>query len=162
MLTETDPCSCVACQSACTYKPGWFLPGEPEILAQGLGLTLQQLFDQFLAVDYVEPQEGEEHIFLLSPAVTKMEPGTVFPFDPRGECVFYVDEKCSVHEHGKPAECRRMDHDTDRTIGQRQHMEIGRAWAEHQEQIEELLGKKPEVAPFSLFTAISLMFGLEL
>lgn len=47
-----DSCKCESCQAACRQKPGWFLPGEAERVAEYLGISLEDLFRTKLAVDW--------------------------------------------------------------------------------------------------------------
>jgi Fe-S-cluster containining protein len=130
--------TCQYCRGGCTRKPGWFLPGEAETAAAFMGMTLEEFFRAYLAVDW---WQDEPDIFLLSPAIQGEETGTEFPGDPRGTCVFYENERCAIHPV-KPAECR------DLWCGDRApssiHRDTATAWTEHQGQITELLGREPE------------------
>jgi Fe-S-cluster containining protein len=144
----TDPdgtaesCGCRSCRNACTEKPGWFLPGEAEIAAESLGMTLPEFFAKYLAVDW---WEGSPDIFLLSPAVLGEEAGTEFPGDPRGTCVFLEEGRCRIHPV-KPHECRMEWHgDSGDSYS---HEGTAMAWKDHQGQVTELLGREPEASPF--------------
>ena len=146
-----DSCECSDCRSACSHKPGWFKPGEAERVAQYLGVLLEDLFRDKLAVDW---WVGSPSIFLLSPALIGEPSGTEFPGDPRGKCVFYQDGRCSIHAV-KPFECHEVVAcDDDQT---NYHKVAAMAWdkPEHQAQIATLLGREPveEDSPnlFSLF-----------
>ena len=139
-MSATAGCSresgtCGYCQSGCTHKPGWFLPGEAEAAAEFMGMTLHDFFRAYLAVDW---WEDEPDIFLLSPAI---QGEAAFPGDPCGTCVFYEDGRCRIHPV-KPHECRA------RWCGDRStssvHHDTAMAWAGHQGQIAELLGREPE------------------
>jgi Fe-S-cluster containining protein len=135
--------TCDQCVSACLVKPGWFLPGEAERVAEHLGLTLEELFETKLAVDWWE-DTGEGDIFLLSPAIHGELPGTEFPATPNGKCVFLTEDgKCSIHEV-KPHECRQYWCGEEEEGAFKRHRETALAWLDHQDQPAELLGREPE------------------
>jgi len=115
----------------CKNKPGWFKPGEAERVAEFLGLTLQQLFDQYLMPDSWELDDG--NIMLLSPSIKGKEPGRYLSW-PNGECIFLEDGACSIHPV-KPYECRQAIHSIDH---REDHEVIGLSWKEHQEQVDSL------------------------
>lgn len=146
-----ESCTCDKCKSACQYKPGWFMPGEAEKLALHLGITVQDLFDTKLAVDW---WVDDPDVFLLSPAIISGEIGTEFPADPRGECIFFEKGLCKIHPV-KPFECREGFHEGDQSG---RHQQVADAWRSHQEQIERLLDRQPQSQNFSLFD--SLLGGL--
>ena len=132
-------CSCESCSEGCTYCPGWFLPGEAEEVAEYLGMTLQELFDEKLGVNW---WVGGNDIFLLAPAILTMSPGSEYPGDPRGTCIFYKDEKCEIHPV-KPFECAMYRCNTTRDEVQERHKATGAAWQDHRDQIAALLGREP-------------------
>lgn len=68
--------------------------------------------------------------------------GDMFPFYPCGKCIFFTDGMCEIHPV-KPFECADLFHDSG-TV----HKTVADAWNEriHQNQIESLLGSKPENA----------------
>lgn len=149
----TNGCSaesgtCATCQAGCTRKPGWFLPGEAEKTAELLGLTLEEFFAKYLAVDWYESYPDD--IFLLSPAVAGEATGEEFPGDPRGTCVFYVEGRCQIHE-AKPYECRTFWCGAPGSGGggALTHQQVGEKWAgQPQEQVKELLGREPMATEF--------------
>jgi Fe-S-cluster containining protein len=147
--------TCERCRHGCTHKPGWFLPGEAEKAAELLGMTLPEFFGAYLAVDW---WEDTPDIFLLSPAIAGEEPGTEFPGNPRGACVFYENGRCRIHR-AKPHECREAlcDGSGSPSI----HEDTAMAWKEHQGQVAELLGREPEAEPYdgSLFGGLSGLLG---
>ena len=131
-------CTCKHCIECCYYKPGWFLPGEAEKVAAYLGLSVQETFDKYLAVDYWERYEDDRgNILVLSPATTIMEPGTMYPSAPCGQCIFLRDNRCSIHEV-KPYECRQTTHLKDQIS---YHEKVAFSWdkEEYQEQCHNLL-----------------------
>lgn len=138
-------CECTACQSACLKKPGWFKPGQVEEVAAALGVSLQELFKRYLMVDYVVG-EGGAHIdtFVLSPATINGPKGKEASIVPTGQCVFYTnDGKCAIHPV-KPWECRSWDHRQGYGDGGH-HKAVTQSWAAEQQQIADLLGRKPYV-----------------
>lgn len=156
-----NACACQTCAGACAHKPGWFKPEQLAPLAAQLGLTEKELFDRHLQVDWYEgeAETNYEDVFVLSPAVVGGDVGDMFDRDPRGKCVWYVDGKCQIHELGKPFECAAYHHtdDADREIVRERHCKTALAWhrPEHQEKIEELLGRKPQSGGgFSIFEAL--------
>ena len=139
---ERTTCSCDKCKSACSRKPGWFMPNEAEKAAESLGMTLKEFFDKHLAVDFYEGFGGEEDTFVLSPAVKGNQTGAMFPYKPTGVCVLFKEGKCSIHGNS-PFECGQYIHtDSTREVDDR-HIAVKEAWKGHQKQIEELLGEKP-------------------
>jgi Fe-S-cluster containining protein len=138
-------CTCADCTSACTFKPGWFMPGEAERAAEHLGTTLAELFRTKLGVDWWD--DPDRDIFLLAPAVTAMDPGEEYPGNPKGTCVFFVEGRCSIHEV-KTFECREYHHDDAGQAVADRHRATGHAWDGHHEQIVELLGREPWAAPY--------------
>jgi hypothetical protein len=134
--------TCDVCRAGCDRKPGWFLPGEAEKAAAYLGVTLPELFRDYLAVDW---WEAEEPVFLLSPAVRGRQPGREFPGDPTGSCVFFEGGRCLIHP-AKPHECAV----TWCAGGPPDlHYTTAMAWEAHQGQVRELLGRQPHAEPLS-------------
>jgi len=151
-------CSCQSCQSACTQKPGWFLPGEIEKVSEHLKIPVQELFDNHLGVDWWESENQEKSIFVLSPAIRNMTPGEEFPGNPIGECVFFENGKCNIHPV-KPFECREFIHtDKGNEIFRNRKTIIKNAWEPLQQEITELLGREPETEEYSL-DIFSMIFG---
>lgn len=139
--------TCEVCQSACRFKPGWLVPGDAERIADHLGLSLVELFETKLAVDWWEEWKGRDDVFLLAPALVGEDAGAEYPGNPKGTCTFYADGLCTIHEV-KPFECREYvcDDSYGKTMGR--HRSIVEAWVENQEQIETLLGRKPYAAHY--------------
>ena len=132
-------CQCPKCKSACNYKPGWFAPGEVEKVAEYKKISLKELFDQYLGVDWWEKLSG--NIYLLAPAITEMNTGEQYPQDPKGKCIFYKNELCEIHPV-KPFECAQWDHTiTTHNL----HKETAMKWntPKCQKQITKLLGEQP-------------------
>lgn len=147
-MSENNGCTCEGCRQACQYNPGWFLPGEAERVAEFLNLTLQELFNTKLGVNW---WVAAEDIFVLAPAITKMSPGREYPGDPRGKCIFYnSDGLCEIHPV-KPFECREYNHDHSKEQVHERHKKTAMAWESDQTQIQELLEREPVSASFSFF-----------
>lgn len=122
------------------------MPGEAEKTAAHLGITLEKLFEEKLVINWFENLNGEE-MFVLSPAVTKTQPGGMADGDPRGTCVFLKDGLCSIHVV-KPHECAMYNHvDSPAEVATR-HRAVAEAWRSHQPLLKSLLGEEPEVSPF--------------
>jgi len=164
VLNDTIECDCTKCISACKKKPGWFLQEEIKPAAELLGLTEQELFNQYLSVDYyyVDPSSL---LFVLSPATLNTTPGKEFPLDPSGQCVFLTEEgKCLIHA-AKPYECKSYDHrkkDEDRDEASGQHLAVAESWVPHKDYIANLLSREPEVAtpnPLEMLQFSLTLFG---
>lgn len=150
-------CTCARCVSACKHKPGWFAPGQVELVAQHLGITLEELFKRYLGVDF---WVGEPTTFVLAPAVVEMEAGKEYPFKPTGRCVFLTDDdRCSIHPV-KPRECRETDSHQSKEANKEVKTQITLEWGEHQPQITALLGRKPELPGASIFDVLELLGGM--
>ncbi len=129
-------CSCEVCVSACSRKPGWFLPGEAEKLAENLGVSLQQLFNEKLAVDYWAAYP-EDDTLVLVPTMQGQLPGRIVSWSFYGKpCTFLKDGLCSIHEKGKPYECRKLHGDEAQELS---HEEVAKAWEPYQSQLRTLL-----------------------
>lgn len=139
--------TCEVCQSACRFKPGWLLPGDAERIADHVGLSLAELFETKLAVDWWEDWEDKGDVFLLAPALVDEDAGTEYPADPKGTCTFYAEGRCAIHEV-KPFECREYVCDDSDGRVQGRHRAIVETWVENQAQIEALLGRRPYAARY--------------
>lgn len=140
-MGDHNSCQCDECRAACERKPGFFLPGEAEILAANMGLTLQELFDRHLMVEQIPLTDDifGKYVGVLSPAVVGREPGTRFPFlEPRGTCVFFQNGRCTVHVKGKPHECRVTIHHSAQS-GRETRRDYAADWLPHQATIAPLL-----------------------
>lgn len=155
---EATDCRCTECQAACRHKPGWFLPGQVERVAEHLGCSVEHLFAHHLMVDYLGENEFDEAetVFLLAPAIVGGTPGEEYPADPRGVCVFFQDGRCAIHA-AKPYECRATLHGDGDAVVAARHYQVAQAWRNEaaQAQIRALLGREPESAgEFSLLGSI--------
>lgn len=144
MTCTPESGTCQTCVGACYRKPGWFLPGEAEKVADYLGITLQELFRTKLGVDWWEDHPAtDSDVFLLAPATTDMNPGEEYPGTPGGRCVFLTaDARCSIHGV-KPHECRVHwcgQSDRDATA---LHRSTADAWVGEHQRLVDLLGREP-------------------
>lgn len=161
MGCTADSGTCATCVSACQRRPGWFLPGEAEKAAKLLGLTLVELFQQRLTADFwYEDETIATTTFVLSPLVEGQEPGTETPLNGfRGRCTFLTDDdRCEIHE-AKPFECAQWYcgvHKDDLPVP---HVDVARAWSDHQGQIAELLGHDPEPPPVTIGDIFDFLFS---
>ena len=132
-------CQCDHCRSACEHQPGWFLPGEVEVLAKALGITVQELFDKHLIVDRWLEFDKEDTLVLM-PRPLDYDGGDYFhAFITKHVCHWYVDGKCQVHTLGKPAECAALGHEPEDFLS---HLYIKTAWDKHQDFIHKLIEEK--------------------
>ena len=147
-------CDCNTCKDACKIKPGWFKPGEAEKVAEYLGISLQDLFNEYLAVDWYQNEADET--FVLSPATNNCQTGGMFPFNPKGRCVFFENEKCKIHSVA-PFECREYYHNQSHKECTDRHEDVSKEWTNKKEYMSELLGFEPYATEAESF---SEMFGL--
>jgi hypothetical protein len=150
-MTPPD-CTCPTCQSACIEKPGWFMPGEAEKVAEYLGITLPELFAEHLAIDWWKDDGDDERIidtvFVLAPGIVTAPAGQEYPGYPKGQCRFFKDGRCSIHPV-KPFECREAIHGTPSGVVHARHADVAVAWKDHQDQPTELLGDEPYAEPYT-------------
>lgn len=149
---QGSECACAGCVRACEHTPGRFLPGEAERVAEFRGVTLQQLFEGFLRVNWWYEVSGPD-TFLLQPAVVDGRTGWEAPHQRGGRCVFLSDGKCTIHPV-KPFECRAYIHTDSYSAIDARSESIAQAWRqpEHQEQIRNLLKRDPEVGDGTIFS----------
>lgn len=155
-----DSCVCASCVDACRKKPGWFLPEQIEPLARALNVSVSELFETKLAIDYFVGDDEKQYV--LAPATRGGRAGDMYPFDPYGECVFLDDELCSIHDTGeKPYECKVALACSELALKDAlTHGEVAERWAEHSELIEQLYGREPQVAEPEISDLFSLLFGM--
>jgi len=122
--------------------------GDEIKMAKQLCISIQELFDKYLMVDFWNSDEDhEEDVFILSPAVISGTPGKEFPYNPRGVCVFYKRGLCGVHK-SSPFECRHYIHGLGDKETHANHREAMESWnnPKAQKRIAELLGRNPVAA----------------
>lgn len=143
-MNNQESCTCDECVSACRHKPGWFKPGEAEKVAEFLGMSLQQLFNEKLQADYWvgDRYNGSGDILNLAPGIVEeLEEGRkMTSFFPRGTCVFLKNNLCEIHPV-KPFECKATVSCNDSEHQEGCHKEAGMAWnnLKDQAQVTQLL-----------------------
>jgi len=147
--SNAHSCQCKTCKAQCKYKPGWFLPNEIESVAAYLKMSLEELFENWLCVDWYEVFADDE-MFVLSPGVLYENTGTEFPSDPHGTCVFLDDDNLCTIYPVRPFECRESIHDEDYDLVMKRHREVAEAWKPHIDQIRKLLGREPVASDYEI------------
>lgn len=157
-LGTIDSCECEGCQGACESKPGWFSPEQIQPLADHLGLSVKETFDQYLAVDWLDKgaETDWKDVFNLAPANHRSPAGGMYHANPKGVCVFLKEGKCSIHAV-KPRECAEALHSDSHKLASGRHQQIGREWnkPEFQKLVEEVLGEEPSAEEYSFFDSFS-------
>ena len=135
VVMDRVECRCEICKQLCKKRAGWFLPGEAEKAAELLGMEFKEFFRKYLGVDYwMDTVAGNTYV--LAPATSGMNPGSMYGFLPFGACVFLTqDELCMIHD-AKPYECAVADHNG---IQGGAHEAVAMAWRDHQEEVNKLL-----------------------
>lgn len=140
LVVIEDECACPECTEACSRMPGWFAPGEVEKVAEFLDVTVDELFEKKLSVDWWET--GSFPIYVLSPGIDAKYGrlvGRLKRQDPNGSCVFLKEGRCEIHPV-KPLECRASQHQSQSVYV---HQHVSTLWdnEKSQQQIDRLLEK---------------------
>ena len=128
-------CSCKDCVSACEECPGWMHPGQLEKIALHLNMPVEQMFKEYLSVDWWVIPTG--NIYMLAPAIERYE-GRSYPSYPHGRCIFLKDGLCMVHEV-KPVECALAGCGDERTDEERYKFRESLALAWQEEKWQEMI-----------------------
>jgi Fe-S-cluster containining protein len=119
-------CSCPECQSFCSERVGWFIPDEVKGLLEYFeshDVDALLNFGNF-AIDWW--CGDDQNILILAPNIVGN--GSIqFPFNPKGECIFYKEGRCAIHPV-KPFECSRTDHNMTHEEADEQHKWIAEQW----------------------------------
>jgi Fe-S-cluster containining protein len=140
---ERISCNCQLCKDCCEHKPGWLQFGDEKKISAKLGISVKELFDRFLIIDWIDV--AGKTIFILSPCATHLKPGSIMPSIPLGICAFLNEKReCTIHEVA-PLECQLTFHDMSDKEAQKNHFDIAYTWdnEEAQSLIRELYGKVP-------------------
>lgn len=150
---KTKDHKCDKCQSACKTKPGWFSPEQPKKVAEYLSITLKELFNTKLMIDW---WEADEVIFIIAPAILQGNTGGMYPSNPNGKCVFFKKGLCEIHEV-KPIECREYICTEKAGLFIERHKKTKNLWdnEQHQNQIKQLLGKNPVAKSYGFMDSFS-------
>jgi Fe-S-cluster containining protein len=144
-LGTLESCECSNCKGACESRAGWFSPTQIQPLADHFGLSVEETFKKYLAVDWVDScaETDYKDVFNLAPANDLSPAGGMYDENPYGRCIFLKKGKCSIHEV-KPQECKESLHTDTSKRSSARHLQIGREWnkPEFQKLVEEVLGKK--------------------
>jgi len=156
MENETvSSCQCKLCRSACESKPGWFKPDQIEAVMKYFKVkTVKDLLgkDKF-AIDW---WCGDRNILILAPNI-KGNDCIQYPNDPRGECVFYKNEKCEIYDI-RPFECAVHIHSEAEERSEERHNKVSKLWATS--DILEAYESKIDCQSFSLFDKLVSNIGL--
>lgn len=135
-LLKRSECSREACRSLCQKTPGWFRPREIPRLARYFGLTVREVFEQYLIADI----QVSYNVYVLVPVKNfkLVDEPLILNFidemrdrnkrmgwdcDRAGTwtsvkytwigapCIFYNDGRCEIHSV-RPFECAVTRHDT--------------------------------------------------
>jgi len=87
------PCDCDGCNHGCTMGSGMFTPDQIPVLAKFLNTTEEEVKKSHLE---------ELNMFNRTMHRPKIERKNNMPF---GKCIFFKDNKCSIHEV-KPLQCK--------------------------------------------------------
>lgn len=130
-------CSCEKCANLCTWAPGWMWPDEARAaIAAGLSDRLM--------IDWLEPDHrigNDRRVYVLCPATVGREGGVAeedlftILICGKGVCTFLKDGLCEIHSTVKPQQCRDAMACTN--VEPLSNIEIGRAWIDEQDLIEE-------------------------
>ena len=124
MSGTKESCECIKCKQACTVRPGWFLPGQVDILLNHFNAkSIRELLPHGFAIDWW--QDSPKDILVLAPNITG-NLGIQYPGNPQGTCVFFKDEKCAIHKI-KPFECSELICGDGDKVPDR-HEEVAKQW----------------------------------
>ncbi len=149
-------CQCTTCKNACMYRPGFFRREQIEPLAVALNLTLKELVQKHLQVDFFSSGDVED-VMMLVPRLKGERGGTQIDDDPRGVCHWFVNGLCQIHEKGKPANCVELVHDETGKYVDVDREAIAKTWVGHEKFIEEVTDDHFFPNEPSVFANISLM-----
>jgi Fe-S-cluster containining protein len=160
LTEEQKSCQCETCSKACSWKPGWFLPGEAEKAAKFMKMSFKEFFKKYLAIDWWNGKKVGEETFVIAPALTGQPTGEEYPANPTGACIFFVNKKCSIHG-AKPFECQMFWHgETPTSHGKDRHKQVADAWRDHQNEVEQILGRKPAAPEPTIGDMLSMLSGM--
>lgn len=154
---KRQKCDCDTCKGACSYKPGWLKFGDEKRIAKKMGITVKELFEKHLLVDWWQDEKDKDY-FGLSPAVTRLSAGQMFDYNPKGKCVFFENGLCNIHSVA-PFECKSYIHTQKSEQSMITHKECAMSWdtPEAKKLIKELLGYEPQpIEADSIFDMFSL------
>ncbi len=119
--------------------------------------TEQEFFDKYICVDYFANDENS--IFVLAPGTTRATPGQEYPFNPHGQCVFFKNGLCDIHD-AKPNECRFYDHATPTDVCTENRDGIVEAWRQNRQEIVTLLKREPKLPPPNMGEVMEMLLDI--
>lgn len=135
-------CSCEKCIECCERRPGWFKPGEAEKAATLLNLSLQDFFDQYLAIDYWLGVDGNTLVLIPRQKGRERKRLSFSDAFHGATCIFLEQGLCKIHE-AKPYECREtMGCEEEPRLDWHKAAALGWDTPEAQQQIEDLDSKE--------------------
>ena len=155
-------CSCKECVAGCYHRPGTFSPDQILPVADYLNISVKQLFDKYLCIDWFQREDDDRDIFALVPVKVGATPGEYNTFNPIGTCIFLKDDKCIIHPV-KPIECAHAHHDlVDDAVRKSRDETIVCKWDtdEARDLIRGLYGDDLGVPDTNLFEALNFMTDL--
>lgn len=123
---EYSSCSCEICKNACKNRPGWFIPEQVPEIETYFGRNIFDLLGKELAIDWGTDMEMKENILLLAPNI-KGNQSIQYPANPRGECIFLKEGKCTIYSV-RPYECGVTSHTDKEEKDILRHIEIATKW----------------------------------
>lgn len=123
---EYSSCSCEICKNECKNRPGWFIPEQVPEIETYFGRKIAELLGKELAIDWGTDIEMKDNILLLAPNI-KDNQSIQYPANPRGECIFLKEGKCSIYSI-RPYECGVASHSDEAEKDILRHIEIATKW----------------------------------
>jgi len=110
---NTHSYQCLQCGACCRQSPGWFAPGEIELAAQHLALSVEDFSKQYLIIDSIEIAAfGKIEVFaplrlnkFNQPALPPLSRADYLYRYFEGRCIFFQNEHCVLYPF-HPLECK--------------------------------------------------------
>lgn len=141
ITTETTFCQCDKCKAMCSYCPCMGTVEEIQALIDaGHGDKLMLREGTFLEWHPIETKT----VSVLMPAIVGFEGRSVDSFE-TGECVFFSEDKCMLHDSGtKPIEGRLANHDKELSMTYDERMEMKKSWRNNPDATKLIHGWQSE------------------
>lgn len=99
-------CACAICQVGCRTMPGCLAPGDLELIAEHQGRAVD---DWGWVASNFRNSTGARVATRIGGEVVVVDVPSIVPAQkPNGECVFYRDKRCSIHD-ASPSGCALID-----------------------------------------------------
>lgn len=111
---DLHDCTCTKCVSACRTCPGGLIPSDMPSIAQFLGISEEELKNQYLIRDFFTDSRGEDKLIWRPVKISDIDdkpleqPGTKASWGyafTQANCIFLKEGKCSIHSV-KPFDCK--------------------------------------------------------